>query len=275
MGDVTRGGELLPFLDLKQKFKLPNLYLFCYLQLRHAFVSQFGSTKLDLRSSALENILLDDSMKKTLSKLYKELFPISPPSVVKCREQWMVEVPDLGAEEWDDLWSVPFIHLVFARDHLIKIKFLHRIYYTPAKLSKIYMGVSAECWRCSQSPANFSHVFWHCQVVKEFRSDVGCCIMEITSIPVHLMVATCLLGLVEGLAPIRAQRTLLSLLLFYAHKALILCWKKPKMPSLSYWKGLVNSVISFYKATYLSRGCPKKFDKVWEIWLDRDLSIAE
>lgn len=60
------------------------------------------------------------------------------------------------------------------------------------------------------------------------------------------------------LVPTRAQGTLLSLLLFYARRVLILYWKKPMTPSLSYWKGLMNKVIPFYKATYLSKGCPKK-----------------
>lgn len=71
-----------------------------------------------------------------------------------------------------------------------------------------------------------------------------------------MMVAVCLLWLVEDLAPTRAQRTLLSLLLFYARKALILYLKKKSMaPSLPYWKGLVNKMIPLYNATYLSRGC--------------------
>lgn len=84
-------------------------------------------------------------MKKTLSELYKELFPILPPSLAKGREQWVEEVPDLGGRDRDDMWSVPFTHLVSVKDHLIQLKFLHRISYTPAKLSKIYPGVSAEC----------------------------------------------------------------------------------------------------------------------------------
>lgn len=68
--------------------------------------------------------------------------------------------------------------------------------------------------------------------------------------------------------PLRLSAPLLSLLLFYARKALILYWKKPMTPSLSYWKELVNKVTLFYKATYLNRGSPNKFDMVWKMWLE-------
>lgn len=149
------------------------------------------------------------------------------------------------------MWSFPFSHLVLVRDQLIHLKLLHRIYYTPAKLSRIYPGASAECWHSSHSPTNFGQIFWHCPVVQEYWSAIVRCITEITSLAMPMTVANCLLGLVESLVPTRAQRTLFSLLLFYARKALILYWKKPMTTLLSYWKGLLNKVIPFYKATYL------------------------
>lgn len=160
------------------------------------------------------------------------------------------------------MWSFPFTHLVLARDRLIHFKILHRIYYTPAKLSSIYSQFSEECWRCSHSPATFGHVFWYCSVVQDFWKEVLHCITEVTSLTLTMMVRICLLGLVEGLASTRAQCTLLSLLLFYTRKALILYWKKPVMPSLAYWKGLVNKMVPFCKTTYMSRGCPIKFEKI-------------
>lgn len=93
------------------------------------------------------------------------------------------------------------------------------------------------------------------------------------SLPVAKMISVCLLGLVEEVAPLRAQRTLLSLTLFYARKAILLCWKKPEAPSLAYWKGIVNKVLPLYKGTYLSRGCPQKFEKVWQCWLSLEDTV--
>lgn len=41
-------------------------------------------------------------------------------------------------DDWDDVWSTTFSKLVSARDHLIQYKFFHRIYFTPAKLARIF-----------------------------------------------------------------------------------------------------------------------------------------
>lgn len=48
--------------------------------------------------------------------------------------------------------------MISARDHFIQLKFIHRAYYTPVRLAKMYPGTSPLCNRCSASP------FWE-QVV--------------------------------------------------------------------------------------------------------------
>lgn len=50
--DIMGNGQLPTFDDLKWKFQLPNWYFFCYLQLRHAYKSQFGM----VQSSDLERL---------------------------------------------------------------------------------------------------------------------------------------------------------------------------------------------------------------------------
>lgn len=175
--------------------------------------------------------------------------------MTKCRGCWEGEVPDIQGEDWDDLWDHPFKHLVSARDRLIHLKFLHRIYFTPARLSVIYPSVMADCWRCSFSPADARHVFWECPQIKIFWSGVIACIEEILMVPIPLSIRIC------------AHRTLLNILLFYGRKSILLKWRSSAPPSLSFWKALVNSMMPYYKATYVSRGCMKKFDKVWQAWL--------
>lgn len=41
----------------------------------------------------------------------------------------------------------------------------------------------------------------------------------------------------------------------------------PSASSLSQWKQLVNNSLAIYKDTYMNRGCPMKYDKVWHTWL--------
>lgn len=81
-----------------------------------------------------------------------------------------------------------------------------------------------------------------------------------------MTVRVCLLGLVDEVVPSRALRTLLNILLFYGRKAMLLNWKKLGAPDVAFWKGLVNSMMPHYRATYEARGCKKKLDTVWQAW---------
>lgn len=245
---------------------MPNWYFFRYLQLSHAFKSQFGSDSLDIESSPIESLLSEENLKTPLSEVYKGLFVETPKMLNKCRDTWSAIIPDFGRDDWDDMWDHTFGTLVSAR--LIQFKLLHRIYYTPERLAGIYGTDAGECWRCAHSPADFDHIFWHCQEIREFWTGVTCTVQSLLQIPIPLTVSVCLLGLLEGIALRRAQRTLISISLFYARKAIICYWKRSESPTVSFWKDMINKALPLYKATYLSRGCPTKFEKVWQCWID-------
>lgn len=135
-------------------------------------------------------------------------------------------------------------------------------------MHRIYPSISASCWRCNSASADFTHIFWNCPYIESFWVEVTKFILTVTTVPVPLSIEVCLLGLVEPLAPRRALRTLLGLLLYYARKSIVLRWKASSAPSLNFWKKLVNAALPLYKATYLSRGCGKKFHKIWDIWTE-------
>lgn len=156
---------------------------------------------------------------------------------------------------------------VSARHRSIQYKFLHRIDYTPAKPASINQSPMAECWRCSFSLTDFLKFFWFYHLVQRYWRDVAQFITSVTTLSVPLTNQLCFLGLIEGLANTLVHRILLSILLFYAWTVFILHWKNPEAPTLIAWKGLVNKVIPFYKATYLSWGCPRKFEKEWGSWI--------
>lgn len=122
------------------------------------------------------------------------------------------------------------------------------------------------CCICAAPLANFMHIFWECPSIKAYWQAIASCIRSVTSASIPVSIEVCLLHLVEPLATTRAIRTLLTLLLFYAKKLIILSWKSSVSPTLESWKTLVNKAVPFYKTTYLSRGALNKFEKVWEGW---------
>lgn len=84
------------------------------------------------------------------------------------------------------MWETAFEYLVSARDRLIHYKFLHRVYLTPCRLVRMFVGQQSLCWRCSAPLANFMHIFWDCPKVKPYWQAVAGCIRLITSISIPM-----------------------------------------------------------------------------------------
>lgn len=86
----------------------------------------------------------------------------------------------------------------------------------------------------------------------------------------------CLLGLVEPLAAVVAKNILVSLLLFYARKAITMRWKQVSSPTLSFWMCLINSNLLSTKLPILmyTNRYPCKFQKIWSYWLDNASTAA-
>ena len=169
--------------------------------------------------------------------------------------------------------AFPFKILVSLRDRLVQYKIVHRVYLTPARVHRMRSSLSPERWRCDHAQGDYIHIFWSCPVITVFWSQVFLEVNELFSISIVPSPRICLLGLVEDLVPRVAERTLLGLLLFYARKSIILCWKHKAPPSLDLWKTLVNNVIPLYRDTYTHRGW-SKYDRVWSKWLAEPSTAA-
>lgn len=182
--------------------------------------------------------------------------------------KWVGDILELNDDNWREIWDFPFSPLVSARDKRVQYKIVHRVHYTPHRLHQMLPANSPACWRCSHQPGDFFHIFWSCPALAHYWKQVLQVIHGVTRLVVPCDPKHCLLGLVEQMPILRTRKILISLLLYYARKAITMTWKQSSPPSVKFWKSLVNASLPLYKATYLSRGCPQKFDKVWSCWVD-------
>lgn len=135
---ICAGGQLQNFDGLKQKYNLPNAYLFRFLQLRHPFNIKFENSQVAFYTSTLEH----------LSNIYKELLTNIHMGPETLKAKWVEDFPTLDMEDWEEELEFSFTHLLSTRDRLIQFKIMHRVYFTPTRLHKIYPSISASCWRC-------------------------------------------------------------------------------------------------------------------------------
>lgn len=206
-----------------------------------------------LLQSNLESMLWDNHLDKPTSNIYKTLLPSVPFGLEALFSKWQSEIPDLDSDYWEDTWEYLFLQLISLRDWLIKLKLIHQVYMSPPKNSRIYPNSSSSCWKSGNGNADFNYMLWSCPRVQDFWERVMGFITTLTMIQIPLNMSVCLLGLVDSLAHCRVTRT---------------------QPYLNIWKSLINSAVPLYKAVYLARCCPAKFNKIWHIWLDSDTTNA-
>lgn len=182
-------------------------------------------------------------------------------------EVWKLDTPTLEKEDWVDCLKRGPKLVVSTGDKLIQIKFLHRVYFTPMRLSRIYPDRDPHCPRCwMMQEGNYLHMFWDCPALSTFWSGV----FEQLNVRLELSVPRtpelALLGIHEDEQRPHHSKLLISFLLFYAKKEILCRWSSPSPPTLTSWENTINAALPLYKLTYISRGCPWKFDKVWLPW---------
>lgn len=94
---------------------------------------QFGNQSVTITPSRIEPLLLADILEKPLSSIYRNLQPTIHYGLDRLLSCWHAEVPELDSEDWKDVWDYPMHSLVSARDRLIQLKILHRIYLMPQR----------------------------------------------------------------------------------------------------------------------------------------------
>lgn len=259
---------------LTSTFNVPSSHLFRYFQLLHTFQAQFPPYSLMIGQSTLELVLRSECLDKSTSRLYSHLIFISILPLEALRARWVRDIPYLDMEGRRGVWNFPLRSLISLRDHMIQYKLVHGAYIMPHRLKKINPVCSSEYWRCGMNQVDFKHIFWTCPYIAIFRVEVMDLLNSITSAPLPVSMSVCLLGLVETILPTMSERVFANITFFYARKAIVLHWKKPWSPTLSYWKQLVNNNLPLYRDTYMNRGRPSKYDKVWARWLEKPYTAS-
>lgn len=147
------------------------------------------------------------------------------------------------------------------------MKFLHRAYYSPARLAKIYPDRTADCPKCGLDSADFFHLVWSCPGVVEFWEIVLTDINAIGKLTVPYSLIPLLLGICDFMEISWGKKLFVFYTTFYTRKAILLQWNQPLPPTKQLWQSLVNAALSLYKLMYLGRNCPKKFGKIWAAWV--------
>lgn len=106
-----------------------------------------------------------------------------------------------------------------------------------------------------------------CLVIKVNANKIILVINQAFQVSLQNYPLTCILGFLDEELFIPHAQTVLSRLLYLAHKFILLNWIAPLPPTLKEWHIQVNTTLLRERHILKSRGTPFKFNKLWDPWL--------
>lgn len=112
--------------------------------------------------------------------------------------------------------------IISSGDKLIQVKFLHRIYYTPQRLHRMFPDKDSECPRCKTLIGTFFHMFWNCPIISTYWTKVFGEINSKLQLSLPMSPELALLGVHDDEQRPHHLKLLISYLFFYAKKEILL-----------------------------------------------------
>lgn len=144
-------------------------WYFRYLKLRYAAGAQFRLSVIHLSNSKLERALLHPTHTRLTSAFYHQLLDGQCPSLLlKVQTWWQADISDITTENCQEVFSSYSYMVILARDNMIQLRYLHRMYYTLQLLFRMYKRDTPICHKCSTHSGDFLHMVWDCDRVRPF-----------------------------------------------------------------------------------------------------------
>lgn len=265
---VARGAVKL-FQTLKDEFDIPNHMFFCYLQLRHALNTQLGGPIPALEIPLPVDIVMGKDSKKLISQIYIYLIrPTADAITHQLKTRWESDLGALTDEEWEEALANCKIVSPKLSDRLSHLYMLHRSYLTPHRISKYKHEHNPNCPNCGHNTATFFHLLWACPSIQGYWTQLVKFLHDRMGSPLSLCPRQCVLGLLSLSEGEKYLHTFLQETLFLARLQIAKTWLRGTPPTLQQWIRAVNITLPFKKIIYMHRGCPDKFYKIWDRWLE-------
>lgn len=137
---------------------------------------------------------------------------------------------------WERAQSRVYSTSSCARLGHIQFKVLHRIYYTKARLARIYPDTDDQCDRCYTVKADMAHMFWTCPNLRDFWSSICRILNEASNTNVKPSAEMAIFGvLVNELLLPSYKKEAFTFASVIACRRILLDWKSPKPLQASLW----------------------------------------
>lgn len=176
---------------------------------------------------------------------------------------------ELEDDEWEDALDACKKVSTRLSDRLTQLYIIHRSYVTPLRLSRYKPDYPPTCPRCDDPSGSFYHLLWSCPAMQGYWSQIVKFIHNEMGSPLKLCPKQCLLGIFPDPGSDKYHIIFLQESLFIARLLIARKWMRAHTPTIQEWITAVNSVLPYKKELYIHRGCPSKYGKIWDVWLEK------
>ena len=172
-----------------------------------------------------------------ISVIYRALLVHHDSSLTSLKKVWQKDLDcDLDDDQWDSMCPNVFIPLSCNKIIEQNYKFMHRMYLTPLRLSKMYPNSSSLCIRCKASTGSILHVFWKCRKLKRFWNAVHDLTVGNLEIPLDISPIRYLFGTDPDRTPDPISAKRIGIISYLAKKCTLLTWNHQKPPTFTFLK---------------------------------------
>lgn len=243
-----------------------------YAQISSKYKKDKEKSGIDMTQQEIDGIILGKE-ERILSKIYKFLITywIGDEIVKDSMIAWGRNIGySIELIKWEEIWTkqLKFLMATSYKENLYKM--VYRWHLPPARLAKMFSGLSPSCWKCGEI-GTYYHVWWTCPKAIEFWRFIQRWILEITGYKLQLKPEYYLLN-------IRPDKigTNIWCLITYITTAARICFAQ-------YWKGkdlpaedlILGKIIEYAEADRLTKILRDQKDSVyfqcwdqWYIWLN-------
>lgn len=136
----------------------------------------------------------------------------------------------------------------------------------PRRVARCRQGQLTSCLMCNQEVGTFFHSIWACPKIQGLWTQIVAFLQDTMGSPLSLDPKQCLLGIFPDFID-KFKKIFLHETLFLARKIIARQWMRPLPSSFADWKVDVNTTLPYNKFLYTNRGCPAKYNKIWDHWL--------
>lgn len=265
LAKLFEGDTMVSFENLKKKYALQQSHFFRYLQIRHFVPKTIHPPNMTF----VEQILTQPKPKRFISNVYKSFTSNLTSSTDHIRRQWQIDFgEEIDDNKWTQLVENTLKILNCNSDRERQFKILHRLHFTPSLRGKLGLG-STFCSKCNCEIGTYVHMFWKCDKVQKYWSDVKNEVSALLGYNLDLSPFQCVLAAKVVSTRDKHGAKLIEILLYIARKTILKLWISKDCPTIEDWYTELLRILPLERLTYTLHDNIDTFLAIWQPVLDK------